>query len=191
MSVSAMLRMAREREEAERSRKNKDTADQQVTGTAELQMARERAVDQVRTRQGVPGTTDEKAETATPLGTAMEEVAKFIPTEAITLYVAGLGLFASSGEPERWAVFGVAVAVIAVLTFVNHFPLEAFRKPSAHWRKWSVLTMALGAFCAWAFATPDGPFDKFGDTAAVWGAFAVLVLAGVLPLLAKRFSITS
>ena len=129
------------------------------------------------------------SDTSSALSKGLESVARFIPTEAVTVYVAGLGLFTPSSQREKWIVFVIGLAVVGALVLLNA-PVAAFKSRVAGWRPAAVLIISSVAFVAWAAATPGGPFDDISARATIWGGFAVLVIAPILPLLAKRLGIT-
>jgi len=134
--------------------------------------------------------TEPESDAATALGKAMESVTSFIPTEAVTVYIAGLGLFAPSSPREKWIVFTCGLAVVTALVLLNA-PASAFKSRLGVWRPAVVLLISVASFVAWAAAAPGGPFGEISARATIWGGFAVLVTAPVLPLLAKRFGITT
>lgn len=118
------------------------------------------------------------------LGKALETVSSFIPTEVVTLYVAGLGIVTPSGQHEKWVMFGAGIALTLLFVALNATGGKSHVPPH---RVAVVFFFAAAAFAAWASALPSSPFDDLYRRASIWGGFAVIVLAGVLPVVAPRF----
>jgi hypothetical protein len=52
---------------------------------------------------------------------SLEKVTAFVPTEAISLYVSGTGIFSPQGYNAKWTVFFVSLAFIPVIILLNYF----------------------------------------------------------------------
>jgi hypothetical protein len=130
---------------------------------------------------------------------AIERVTQWVPTEAVGLYVAFLGLLSPSGSSGRWVLFGVGVAFTVIFLVLNSVLVhkravdgwkkggEKGQRPPrvAAWRLAVLLVICLVAFVAWACALPATPFLAWWSNATTIGGAAVLVLAAALPKAAE------
>ena len=130
---------------------------------------------------------------------AIERVTQWVPTEAVGLYVAFLGLFSPSGSAGRWIMFGVGISFTVLFLALNSAlvhkrAVDSWRKEGekgqrppgiAAWRLAVLLTICLVAFVAWACALPATPFLDWWSDATLVGGGAVLVLAAALPKIAE------
>jgi hypothetical protein len=129
-------------------------------------------------QDGPAGGTGEQAVT-----TAMERIAAFIPSEAIAIYVSGLGILSPKEAFGKWVLFGFCAALVPVLIWLAIRVGESKGLPAPGLRitGWHA-TFGLLAFAAWSAALPSTPF---GEGATAYGGFAVIVLAVVLPQIAQ------
>jgi hypothetical protein len=123
---------------------------------------------------------------------AVKLITTYIPTEILTLYVAGLALFITQGQTEPvnyraawntfWA-FLMATPVVVWLVFAAK--VRASREPLplsvGKWPKWE-MTAATIAFVAWAAALPQTPFSQLAWYSADVAGFLVLVVTAALGL---------
>jgi hypothetical protein len=130
---------------------------------------------------------------------AIERVTQWVPTEAVGLYVAFLGLFSPSGSTGRWALFGVGIALTVTFLALNSAlvkkrAVDSWKKDGeqgqrppgiAAWRLAMLLAICVVAFVAWACALPATPFLDWWSDATVVGGAAVLLLAAALPKIAE------
>lgn len=113
---------------------------------------------------------------------ALARITAFVPTEAISTYVAALALLKPGSEGARWALLGVIAALTVFLCFYywkrsqTALPLKAL--------VWSIIFAIVG-LAAWASALPDSPFYSIPDYTTVVGGFAVLILAVLTPKVAE------
>jgi hypothetical protein len=129
--------------------------------------------------------------TAVP-STAIGQLARWIPTESLTLYVAFLGVLnplagtpraCDAGYAGRWAALGAFLVMTVSIVVLVHVAkvrrtLEPFR--------WPVFEMSVSAvaFMAWAVALPDTPLNDFCGYKAELGAFIVLATTAIIGLVA-------
>lgn len=143
------------------------------------------------------GTSDAQGRTITPLKQAAE-LTRYVPTEAIALYVAILaGAFATLSPPAgkkvyqldfttRWVFYAVMLGVTAALVWLIYAAKTRQNAVDQRPRDVPVFEMAIAAaaMAAWAAALPDSPFESFK-----WygGWFAPIVLStstAIIPLIA-------
>jgi hypothetical protein len=148
---------------------------------------------------GAPASGAVTPRTITPLKGATD-LGRYIPTEAIALYVAILaGAFAPLKVPTgktldtldfvtRWRLYFIMLAVTAGLVWLIYAAKQRQTpvKDPGKWFNIPVFEMAIAvaAMAAWAAALPDSPFEDFH-----WygGWFAPIVLStsiALLPLIA-------
>jgi hypothetical protein len=139
---------------------------------------------------------------------ALKNIATYIPTEVITLYLAALaavrsgivpsGTASTSAVAKTGAAYPVSqsqvvtVIVFAILTPVFVWIVYAGKVKTAgksipvsprKWPFWEMVAATI-AFGAWAFSLPDSPFTRFSWYSLAWASFAVLVVSTLLGLLA-------
>jgi cytochrome bd-type quinol oxidase subunit 2 len=136
--------------------------------------------------------------TITPLKAATD-VARYVPTEAIGLYIAILtGAFGALRLPpnkrldqldysSRWHFYLIMLAVTAGLVWLIYAA-----KTRAHDRRRRdvpVFEMAVAviAMAAWAAALPDTPFADFHWYGGWFAGIALATTTAVLPLIAAAF----
>jgi hypothetical protein len=124
--------------------------------------------------------------------TQIGRIAAFIPSEAVSFYIAGLAVVASLPDTDRaialQIVIGVAVAVNFVLTFVAFRETLGGKRRSVllrgkFWLAVLVATVALGVY---AVALPGNPI--LGD-AYRWSPLILLIGVVGIPLAATLFGI--
>jgi cation transport ATPase len=123
----------------------------------------------------------------------VRDLATYIPSEAIALYLFGIGIFAGA-DPKTldvqgwsWVAFVVSLALAFFLAWVT-FQRGTLTKREARRRQGLISGTAAGAFLAYSAATPGGPFETvFGSGVNLVGAFIAGVLTAVLPYLVGRF----
>lgn len=124
------------------------------------------------------------AKAATPrerLGAALDEVATYIPSEVVGIYLAAMGILAPASNREVLVVFLLGLLLAPAFTAAVFHLNEGKDK-----RKLTlVTTFAVAAYCAWAIALPDNFLAREWDRATLWGGIAVLVLAAGLPVAGK------
>jgi hypothetical protein len=128
--------------------------------------------------------------------TAMAQVAAFIPSEALAVYVAGAGILAPESAQSKWLWFAICLALIPVLVFIAAL-LEQKRRqvPGMAPDKLNVKIVTLlslfgiVAFVAWTAAMPGTPFLALSPKANAIGGLGVLVTAVLLPKFAALLGI--
>jgi hypothetical protein len=141
---------------------------------------------------GASATGTGEASTSAPL----DALARYIPTEAIALYLALLGTIGAntSGYVGRWVAFGVFLVATPLFVFIDWKikSREASRPDLGLARKLLTFNLiaATLAFAAWGFSLPASPFGALSFYDERWAGFvapAVSVALGkaealVLPL---------
>jgi hypothetical protein len=146
-----------------------------------------------------PATGEGKTRTITPLKGA-SDLARYIPTEAVALYIAILGgafgaLKVPTGEKpssldysSRWHFYFIMLAVTAALVWLVYAAKTRETPAKDPGKRFNIpvfeMAIATVAMAAWAAALPDSPFADFK-----WygGWFAAIVLStsiALLPLIA-------
>src|ERR1035438_9411506 len=151
--------------------------------------------------------------------TALAQITTYIPSDVVATYVALLGVFSKGSDSVKWGLFGVGVALCAVLPVLNFLssrntvsppagnsaPLPPGQAPAAQapaaqaprsgdrrptWGKQiGVIIMAIVAFTAYAMALPSTIFATVVSAASLWGAASALVLAALMPAVAGAIGI--
>ncbi len=151
--------------------------------------------------------------------TALAQITTYIPSDVVATYVALLGIFSKGSDSVKWGLFGVGVALCAVLPVLNFLssrntvsppagnsaPLPPGQAPAAQapaaqaprsgdrrptWGKQiGVIIMAIVAFTAYAMALPSTIFATVVSAASLWGAASALVLAALMPAVAGAIGI--
>ncbi len=123
-----------------------------------------------------------------PAGTPkpLEELARYIPTEAVTMYLALLGVVGvtSGSFTGRWIAFAIFAIATPLMVWLD-WEIKARSAPSVDRdkrRRFLVFNAAaaLLAFAALGFALPASPFSQFHWYDPKWGGFAALVVPYVL-----------
>lgn len=122
----------------------------------------------------------------TQVQTALEAIASYIPSEALALHVAVLGIFAPSAD-GRWAALAVGLGSVVLFYLLGFFDREKPGKIQTQF--WVLLALALLSFTTYAAALPGTPFgDVHPDASKVAGAVAI-GLSLALPRLARIFKL--
>lgn len=129
----------------------------------------------------VRGTGSGPHEPASQEAAVVRELTRFIPTEAIALYVAVLPFLVADDTPlanqkytSRW-ILAAGVGVIAVLFAVGIYRRELqARGKSFHWPPRRTV-FVVAAFTAWVFVIPGSPFASFSWYTPAIGAIGGLV----------------
>jgi len=124
-------------------------------------------------------------------------LSKYIPSEAVALYVAVLPFLVPKNTAldqqhygTRWVVAG-AIALIAVIYAVGLYRKDrraktlTFLWQVAFWKSAAVLI----AFTGWVCVVPGSPFNSFSWYSPSLGAVIGLVVGGLLGALAAAFEV--
>jgi hypothetical protein len=127
----------------------------------------------------------------TALGTSLQTLTTYIPTEVLTLYVAAVAALSPVGPTttsnvSHWVTFWcflVATPVIVWVAFATKVKAASRAVPLSpkRWPMWE-MSAATIAYAAWAFALPNSPFAQFAHSwySQNWAGFVVLVVSFVL-----------
>ncbi len=141
---------------------------------------------------GAQPVTPPSAET-TNVNTALHLLFGYIPTEALTLYVAVLAALHESApisNAQRAVFWAFLVATPLVVWLVYAAKVKAARKTlplhPSQWPVWEMLAATV-AYFAWAFAMPNNPFAAYTWYSSGLAGIAVLLASTLLGLLAPLF----
>lgn len=127
--------------------------------------------------------------------TALSQIATYIPSDVVATYVALQGIFYPGSSNTKWVLFALGLGLCIALPILNWLAVKgAVAAPStrASLRKQGIIIgMALIAFTAYAMALPGSVFGTVFSSAELWGAASALVLAILLPAIAKAFKVAS
>jgi hypothetical protein len=138
----------------------------------------------------VKATAGKKDDGTSKVKAALTQVADFIPTEALGIYVTGLGLFTSAQTSRQWLVFFVALALIPVFVVLSLSVKGKAHSVGPNARTALILSvMGICAFVVWVAALPNTPFVAFVADVRQLASLAALVLAAVFPSLAKALKV--
>jgi hypothetical protein len=122
------------------------------------------------------------------LTNAANALAKYIPKEVVTLYVAGLSAGPSfksvlgfGNRASYYAAFVVITGPLYLLVYLSF--LKANATPIPPWRRWPWWRTAASviAFATWALAVPGNPLIS-GNAGALVAGFLALGVSTVLSL---------
>jgi len=142
-------------------------------------------------RQGLaaPGAAP-TAGSAQDISDTAGKIVAFIPADVVSVYVAGLGIFQPQSQLSRWLVFFVCLALVPFFALLGGSNPPGPAGPvTAKARAFVTLAGAV-AFVAWCAALPESPFLAVLPEANRIGAFAAVVLTGVLPVIGARLGVT-
>lgn len=130
---------------------------------------------------GDVGVTPESNATSS-VTTALETLAAFIPSEALATYIVGLSWFSPASRAEGWGL--LLVGGLSVVCFSVVAGLDRTARPSPR-KMATVVSLALVSFVVYAGALPESPFQELTDEATKLFGFAALILALLLPRIAR------
>jgi hypothetical protein len=127
--------------------------------------------------------------------TAMQAITTYIPTDVLTLYVAGSAIFLgatgaeSSDYDKAWAIFIgglIATPLVNALVFMAKLRSAGLAIPrqARRWPIWESIA-AMIAFVFWAAALPATPFSEFGWYDAAFAGFLLGVVSLFLGLISS------
>jgi hypothetical protein len=142
--------------------------------------------------EAADGTTTEPTSKSS-VEQALEAIAAYIPAEALALFLSVYGLL--QPEPLELRLIVVAGGIVAVVLAIWAGFEFRVRTKTRFRRFWLLTLFGIVAFLAWVTAMPGGPFAGsvllFGQAfeVALLGGVAVLLLAFLLPMLAKALKL--
>lgn len=170
-----------------------------VASMVDAKLVREKAQNVAQLLQVAPGQPPPTTQPPpAPVGVPtniVNQVTRFFPTEAITLYVAYLAILGALTAPagerlcqlsytSRWAGVAVGALFNALLALGLTYGKAGQSQQPFCWPIFEMLTAPV-AFVAWALALPDTPLlDICGYNTAI-GAFLVLLVTIGLALIAS------
>lgn len=113
---------------------------------------------------------------------ALETIAAYIPSEALAVYIAAIGVLQPASSVERWFWLGIGLLAVLVFAVLGALDREV-RLPTDK----LVIVIVLGviSFLAYAGALPDSPFLQFDVRATAVAGIVALALSLGLPRLAR------
>ncbi len=171
-----------------------------IASMADGALQRKRVATGGTTQVGArPDTGEAKSRTITPLKGA-SELARWIPTEAIALYIAILaGAFGALSVPKgrkledldytsRWIFYFVMLGVTAALVWLIYAAKNREAPAKAPNKKRNIPVFEMGvaalAMAAWAAALPDSPFADFSWYGGWFPAIVLTTTTAIVPLIA-------
>jgi hypothetical protein len=134
---------------------------------------------------------------------AIETVTQWIPTEAVGIYIAAVGIFAPEHMSGRWLLFGLGFALVVLFTVINIAIVN--KRGAAAWkakgkvgsppelegnRAFALFAISALSYVVWTCALPDTPFLDITGQATLIGGFAALVVAALVPKLAELLNLS-
>jgi len=118
--------------------------------------------------------------------TALDNIATFIPSEAMGVYVVGFGIMQPNEISEKWGLFALGAAAIPLVFGLRY--CEARRDADQIWtagRAWGLFFVAMLSYVVWTAAMPQSPFIALHTRMNLYAAVAALFLAAFMPRIAK------
>jgi hypothetical protein len=139
------------------------------------------------------GNEPEQAVQNNSVSNTLSSLAKYIPTEVVTLYIAALS--ASTALQAEWAFitparlywfFVIFTPLFALLTYVGKrkaadVNLSVWPSSAREWPWWSMFAPMV-AFMAWALAVPNNGILENGIIGAFLALFVSVILTALEPL---------
>ncbi|HEY3114223.1 MAG TPA: hypothetical protein VGJ62_11100 [Gemmatimonadaceae bacterium] len=135
------------------------------------------------------GEVPERKVSENPVTGAMKVITSYIPTEVLTLYVAGIAIFLDSDPAIRnyraawwtFVIFLVATPLFNWLVFAIKEVARGKRLPAspASWPAWEMFIATI-AFAVWAAALPTTPFTSLTWYSPRVAGYLVLVVTTLL-----------
>lgn len=141
--------------------------------------------------------TDLAQSNPTPTKNALSLIAAYIPSEAIAVYLAALGILAPTNQatPDQVArirliCFGAGLLVAIVIAFAD-FNSANLSTREAYRRRFFVAVLAGASFAVYSAATPDffvqNTYLTIGFTQ--WAAGFAIFFAVLIPVVAKALRV--
>ncbi|HEX9324738.1 MAG TPA: hypothetical protein VF913_21865 [Xanthobacteraceae bacterium] len=131
----------------------------------------------------------------TPASQALDSLARYVPTEAITLYIAALSAisaihatFPFIAEKVLYWSFAALTPVLFVLIYAGkriNDGQPALPASVSDWPWWKTVASAI-AFLVWALAVPGTPYFN-GESGKIVAAFGAVLVSTFLTLLEPFF----
>lgn len=159
-----------------------------ITSLVNEEMARQRRTG-VEIQEGVDGVPPVKPKTSA----AFEALARYIPTEVVTLYIAAASAmaaikttFPTVNETNTYWFFVFLTPVVFLIVFAGQRKANNQSAiPWPHKWPWWKLFAATTAFAVWALAVPTNPYlsgPEGGAIAAFFATFISIVLSLLAPI---------
>jgi hypothetical protein len=113
---------------------------------------------------------------------ALESIAAYIPSEALAVYIAAVGVFQPKGNVEPW--FWLLVGIGAVVFFGWLAGMDR-NVPTPRDKLMIVIVLALVSFVTYAGALPGSPFTVIDARATAAAGILALALSFALPRIAR------
>jgi hypothetical protein len=130
---------------------------------------------------------------------ALRLIAAYIPSEALAVYLALLGILVPvAGTPGgqvfavRLITFVVGLALVVSLVYLSYKPAPQETAATSNKKRFLLSVLAVIAFAAYSIATPGGILTDLaflGIASTIWGGAAAIVLALVLPYAADKLGL--
>jgi hypothetical protein len=135
---------------------------------------------------------------ANPPANNADLIAKYIPSEAVAVYIGALGILAPAAQATpfeihavRFICFGAGFAMALILAFASLDKAGISSAQEVRRRRIVVAALAAFAFTLYAAAMPNFFVEGTLLTIAFtqWATVAAIVVATILPLLAKLLGV--
>ena len=157
-------------------------------------MVRSKAVALTAVARRTPPATPRSKTPVERASDSAEQLARYIPTEVVTVYVAIVAAQqqAAASEDTKWVTFWIMLGLTPVVTWLLlAIRLRASKMPlpinPKQWPYWKAIAACI-AFTAWAFALPETPFKSVAWYAdGAYGSPVLLATTVLLGLLGGLF----
>ncbi|MGD9713938.1 MAG: hypothetical protein AB7V46_18055 [Thermomicrobiales bacterium] len=156
------------------------------------------AIERAAAREHTPGARSARSQAAdsdNAFTAAMNAITTYIPTDVLTLYVAGSAIFlttdsaGASDFDKAWWIFAggvIATPVVNALVFLAKLRSAGVAIPREvrDWPIWESVAATI-AFVFWAAALPATPFSEFSWYDAAFAGFLLGVVSLFLGLISS------
>jgi hypothetical protein len=137
----------------------------------------------------------EKAIQENRVTNALDMLVKYIPTEAVTLYIAAVSAapalnatFPFMDAKAIYWTFAVITPLLLLLVYIGKRRMENMQAlPPLGELPWWTMIAATIAFLVWALAIPNNPYVQ-GDAGAVLAGFGAIFISTLLSMLEPIFA---
>lgn len=113
---------------------------------------------------------------------ALEAIAAYIPSEALAVYIAAIGILQPQGTTEPWVWLAIGLGLVVLFSVIGALDREV-RTPID--KLVIVIVFGLLSFAAYAGALPGSPFLQLDARATAAAGVVALALSYALPKIAR------
>lgn len=123
-------------------------------------------------------------------GEMVERVLQFVPVEVVGIYVALNGAVAPKTPVPQWVIYAGSVLLVPLFLYFGSTQVVANTWSASPGRRLVHLSwMGIAALTAWVLALPSNPFLFLFADATQWGTGGLIVLAALLPAMARKMKL--